>query len=81
VGRGAPGLAWRRVVTVASGPLGAAAVHAVRAAQQQVRTPRQVRVRMVAFRQLAWLTRCTGRGNGWAFAVRSSAGSLLSSLM
>src|SRR5580693_3601165 len=35
------------VVTVVSGPFGAAAVHAARPAQQQIRTPRPVRMRML----------------------------------
>src|ERR1700733_11804034 len=43
---GAGGLPTAGFVTVAAGPLGAAAVQAVRTAQQQVRRQRPVRVRM-----------------------------------
>src|ERR1035438_3701356 len=81
---GAGGLPTLGVVTVASGPFGAAAVQEGRAAQQQISRLGPVRRRTVVP-----FTSAGGQdparlgvpaGNGTAFAVLSSAGSLFSSL-
>src|SRR5271170_5647530 len=62
---GAGGLPTLGVVTVLSGPLGAAAVHAVRAAQQQARRQRPVRMRIVV-RACGALMRAAVPRGGWS---------------